>query len=60
MQKKRKQQISESNLQVFGVTTEVDQGLQLFLKYLVALTGSHVWNNGEDELLCMTYHCPGI
>ena len=29
--KKRKQQISESNLEVFGVTTEVDQGLQLFL-----------------------------
>ena len=31
MQRKRKQQISESNLHVFGVTTEVDQELQHFL-----------------------------
>ena len=31
MQKKRKQQISESNLQVFDVTTDADQELQHFL-----------------------------
>ena len=31
MQKKRKQQISESKIQVFGVTTEADQELQHFL-----------------------------
>ena len=31
MQKKKKQQISESNLQVFGVTTDADQELKLFL-----------------------------
>ena len=31
MQKKRKQQISEYNLQVFGVTTDADQELKHFL-----------------------------
>ena len=36
-QKKRKQQISESNLQDFGMTTHVGQELQLFLGSYVPL-----------------------
>ena len=56
MQKKRKHQISESNLHDFGVTTDAAQEWQHFLvsrteklwKYLVELNGNQVRKNGEN------------